>query len=99
MGGSEVAQTEKAPRMSTVAVARSAPADWISVEQDVSLMSFSNLQSLNELLMATPVSPSISPAVMISEVQSELELAAQSSTAFETSSEALARSVAAVEMS
>lgn len=54
------------------------------------------LQSLIEFVMATAVRPTYSPAAMISEVQPELELEAQSSTAFATSSVAAARSVAAL---
>ena len=70
----------------------------ISVVQDEASISGSssvNLQSLIELSMAIPVKPSYLPASMISLVQSEFALEAQSSTAFETSSVAAARSVAA----
>jgi len=82
------------------ASAKSSPADSISAEQDEALISVSvALQSLIELVIATPVRPSSYPAAMMSELPPELALEAQSSTALATSSVAAARSVAALLMS
>jgi len=76
---------------------KSSPTSSISAEQDLALISFSvALQSLIELVIATPVRPSSCPAAMMSEVQPELALEAQSSMALATSSVAAARSIAAL---
>jgi len=93
-------QTLIADKTLVVAEAKSSPADSISAEQDEALISVSvALQSLIELVIATPVRPSSCPAAMMSEEQSELALEAQSSTALATSSVAAARSIAALLMS
>lgn len=79
--------------------ARDSPALVISFVQVLASTSieFKFLQSETELVIAIAVSPSYSPADMISAVHEDpLSLDAQSSTAFETSLVAFARSVAAL---
>lgn len=95
-----------AERTLVVASAKSSPADSISAVQVEAVNSFYGiavrvevLHSLIEVVISTPVLPSSSNAAVISDVQPELALEAQSSAAFETSSEAWASSVAASEIS